>query len=103
VMEREEIATFVIACLETLKERNCKHILLDNRGIVPQKKIGTLDIYAMPAFLETLGMPRHIRVAAISPEECRQDFSFLETVCQNSGYQIFVFYALAPAVDWLTQ
>lgn len=83
-------ALLIRECLEVASSEGCGTFLIDNRDLEFQA-IKTLEIYSIPSLFSMLNIPRTLRIALVFSEKNAKSFHFLETVCHNTGYSIFVF------------
>ncbi len=88
--------------IEVIKKKNCRRCLVDNSKIESQN-IGTFEIYSIPNLFDELGVPRGLHIASVTLEKYAKDFGFLETVCQNRGYMVSLFYDVESALQRLRQ
>jgi hypothetical protein len=84
----------------TLKEHNCRKLLLDFRAANIIAK--TMDIFDRPKVYSNEGIEQSIK-AAILCKEINNDFRFYETVCLNRGWEVKIFDDYNISIDWLTK
>jgi hypothetical protein len=84
----------------TMQKYRCFRCLLDHTEIrfVSGK---TLEVFNRPEQMKNTGMPLNVKLAAVIPENYRDHFSFLETVCLNRGISYRVFENRNSAINWL--
>lgn len=87
-------------CLEILQGTDCRDCLIDNSEL-EFTKIETLEIYSIPALFSELGIPHDLHIAEVFSKKHAKVFRFLETVCYNYGYKVFVFSEMELAIKWL--
>lgn len=83
-----------------LSKAKMKKVLIDHRNISAVSG-GTLESYQRSRELKEIGAVPGIHVAEVVKEEHKPFFSFLETVCVNSGYIFSTFNDKKSALDWL--
>lgn len=71
--------------------------MLDNQA-------STTDLYSLPGFYESIGIPKNVRAAVLVSDQTPkvEDMTFFETVCRNHGYRVRLFTARDEALAWLT-
>jgi len=89
-------------CLEILQGTDCRNCLIDNSEL-EFTRIETLEIYSIPALFSELGIPHNLHIAEVFSKKHAKDFHFLETVCYNHGYKVFVFSEMELALEWLNK
>ena len=94
-------AVLIRECLEIANSEGCRAFLIDNRGLEFQA-IKTLEIYSIPSLFSMLKIPRTLHIALVFSEKDAKAFHFLETVCHNTGYSVFVFADAEAAERRLT-
>lgn len=83
-----------------LSKAKIKKVLIDHRNIsAVSGKI--LEVYHRPSELIEVGTPRDVHVAEVVKEDHKAFFSFLETVCVNSGFIFSTFEDKQSALEWL--
>ena len=100
IMNKDTHKAMMKRCLKITKEKNCRRWLIDNSKITSQK-MGTLDIHSTPQVFTDLGFPLNLRIAEVIIKKYADDFGFFETVCQNRGYMVSIFYDVELALQWL--
>jgi hypothetical protein len=90
----------VKSIMVAMKEHQSIRCLLDHTEIhfVSGK---TMEVFNRPEEIKNTGMPQNVKLAAVIPENYREHFSFLETVCTNRGIHYRVFEKSASAINWL--
>ncbi len=86
--------------LELARRKKATLFLVEGQAV---NTASTLEIFAMPAMYDELGAPRSAKVAIVMPQDSPSsgDIRFLETVCVNRGFNVKIFPAEPPAIDWL--
>lgn len=83
-----------------LRKAKMKKVLIDHRNISAVSG-GILESYHRPRELKEIGAVPGIHVAEVVKEDHKAFFSFLETVCVNSGYIFSIFNDKKSALEWL--
>lgn len=85
--------------LKIINSTGIKLILNDVRGTRDKMKI--LEAYNFAnKDIDTIGFPRGVR-AVILADENDKSHEFQETVANNAGYFVRVFYSYDQAIEWL--
>ena len=68
-----------------------------------QTKFDLLDVYALPEFYNSIGMPHQARIAVVQPKEKQRiaSYRFFETVCRNNAFNMKVCDTVPEAWTWL--
>ena len=98
--DRDGSLNMAKAITHTMRTRRITKALIDHRNI--EDAVGeTIDIYDRPQMFRLIGVILRIKIAEIIKPEHREHFRFLETVCLNQGYRLFVFEDKGKALAWL--
>ena len=89
------------AALELARSKKVELFLVDDRQA--RNRATVLELFGLPAMYEELGAPRSGKVAVVMTEgtPSEADIRFFETVCVNRGWNVRVFTAQPPAIEWL--
>ena len=101
--DRDGSLNMAKAIAHTMRTHRITNALIDHRSI--EDVVGnTLDIYDRPkVFRRLIGAIFRIKIAEIIKPEHRGHFKFLETVCLNQGYRLFIFEDKDKALAWLLE
>lgn len=82
-------------------EHGVLRCLIDNSAL--HNQVGTTDLYTLPEFYESIGIPKTIKAAVLVSEQTPRidDIAFFETVCRNRGYDVKLFTSRDEALAWL--
>jgi len=83
-----------------IKQHNCLRCLVDHSEIT-EDVLSTLEIYDLPKRYKELGIPRRLKMALVIRGEFMANLKFYETVCQNNGYLVSIFFDKESALGWL--
>ena len=87
--------------VNTCKEHNCPHVLIDDRNVI--YTASTLSIYMLAKHYDQVDIPRFIqRAALVANQEYRADNQFFENTMRNRSINLRVFYDVQEAEKWLT-
>ncbi len=103
VMPPEALIDAVQATIRLGQRQGAKRFLADCRALEGGHSI--VDLYGLEKLLESSGMTRDMREALVLPqlEAPSRDVRFWETMCQNRGFDVRVFEAMAEAEAWLAE
>lgn len=97
----DEARFFALAAEAMSREKEIKRFLFDMREAQNESSIFRNYEYAYNDMPE-MGMARSVRSAMlVSPEDRSHDF--VETVCQNAGYNVRLFRDEQAAIAWLNE
>jgi len=87
--------------VKLIKSTGIKRILNDVRDV--PNEMGILNAYEYAyRDVQDLGLPRNIRAAIVADGD-DVSHEFQETVANNAGYYVKVFYSFDQAVEWLLE
>lgn len=76
-------------------------VIIDHRKAIIS--ISVIETFERPYHFEKSGIPRNAKIAMIYSKETSSEFSFLETVFVNRGFQLKVFKNIEQAESWLLE
>jgi hypothetical protein len=87
--------------LRLSREHGVSRCLIDDSAL--DNQVGTTDLYTLPDFYESIGIPKTIKAAVLISEQTPKisDIAFFETVCRNRGYDVKLFTSPDEAIAWL--
>ena len=100
IADRDGTLDMVKAISKAFCKTTIRKILIDHSNI-SETSGSAVQIYHRPMELQEIGMTRDIKVAEVVKTEHKEFFSFLETVCVNSGYIFAIFDDKKSALEWL--
>ena len=100
IADKDGSLAMVKAISMTMRSTKIKRVLIDHL-LISKVSGGIVDIYYRPDELKNIGVTQNIKVAEVIRPEHRDFFSFLETVCVNSGYNFSLFNDKKSALEWL--
>ena len=98
-ISNDELNQMAVERWEELRKLNCRKILFDFTQIT--NILSTVEIYHRPDESEKHGVLRANYTAAVVPDIYWTEFSFMETVYQNRGYDLHIFNHKADALRYL--
>jgi hypothetical protein len=100
IADKDSSILMVKAITDAMKRKKLKRVLIDHSQL--ESVTGDVfDIYERPKIMKIIGAILGIRIAEIVKIEHKEHFKFLETVCNNQGYQFQIFYQKNKAIKWL--
>jgi hypothetical protein len=100
IADKDSSMAMAKAITNEMRKNKITKALIDHRNL--ESVTGNVfDIYERPKILRFIGAILRIRIAEIVQPKHREHFKFLETVCVNQGFQLFIFQEKDQAIKWL--
>ncbi len=96
----QDIAESRDLVVKLARERNYTRILVD--ATEETSLPSTMKLFDFGTSISGSDILRIMRFAVVISESTKEDLGFLETILQNRGVQVRIFYSMETALAWLS-